>query len=186
MKIVSIVLQLIGVVAGVFLGLSMKSSGGQDGAGGSSAHAEEKHDDGHGKKEKKKGKKKDKKGGKSHGKKDGHGSGEEDAAYGFLKFSRQFIVPVVQADHVQSLVILDINLEVDPSATERAYSQEPKVRDALLRALFTLSNEGAFSGGFVDEENMEKVRTSLLTAAHGIIGDDVTEVLILNVARQDL
>lgn len=186
MKIVSIILQLIGVVAGVTLGLSMKSSG-DNGADDASAHAEENHGDDHGKKDKKKkGHKKDKKESKGHKKKDGHGGGDDEAAYGFLKFSRQFIVPVVEADHVQSLVILDINLEIDPSATEEAYSQEPKVRDALLRSLFTLSNEGAFSGRLLDEENMENIRSSLLHAAHGIIGDEVTEVLILNIARQEL
>lgn len=175
MKIITLILQLLGVAGGVFIGLSMKSAAPADRA--ADAHAVE---DAHEKKGDKK-HKKDKK-----GKKDSHGTGGEESAYGFLKFSRQFIVPVVEGNSVQSLVVFEINLEIDPASTETAYSQEPKLRDALLSALFSLSNEGAFDGHLLDEENLQHIRSSLLAAARAVIGQDVMEVLILNIARQDM
>ena len=186
-KIIGIVLQLLGVSAGVFFGLKMKfpesaemSNHGDYHGDGDDDHGNDKGDkkghggDDHGKKDKKKG---------SHAKDDGHGDGE---AYGFLKFGRQFIVPVIENNGTNALMIIDINLEVAPSATEIAYSQEPKLRDALLRALLTASNDGLFSAQLIEGDNLEVIRSRLLKAVRKILDDDVSQVLILSVARQNV
>lgn len=183
MKIIVIVLQVLAVAGGAFLGLSLK--------GGSEAPAHE-SDDGYdggkkksdkGKDKKKDGKKgKDKKG-KDKDKKDGDGYGSGSS---YMKFSRQFIVPVIKRDDVDALLILEINLELDSSTAENAYTKEPKVRDALLAALLQLSNEGAFAAKLLDEENLEIVRDKLYYAAKNVLGDAVVGVLILNVARQEI
>ena len=136
------------------------------------------------KKEKKKKSKKDDKHGGGHG--GGHGKADAGGETGFMKFSRQFIVPVVTRSNVSALVILDINLELDPSATENAYAREPKVRDALLKTLLQLSNEGAFGDGLLEEENLGEIRERLQASAKTVLGDEVIGVLILNVARQDV
>jgi flagellar protein FliL len=208
MKIVSILLQVIGVSAGVLLGLWLKSgSAGADAPadetyieadatgdeGHSAAEASAKDGDHGGKKKKDNKKKKEKKGKKEksdHGKKKSeHGSSDEpsgsDSEYGFMKFSRQFIVPVIRTDNVNALVVIDINLEIAPESTENAYSREPKIRDALLSALLRLSNEGAFEDNLLEEDNIDWIRAQLLTAAQSILGEDATDVLILSIARQD-
>ncbi|MBB5517320.1 hypothetical protein [Amphiplicatus metriothermophilus] len=116
----------------------------------------------------------------------GHGEADADAAYGFMKFSRQFVVPVIGDGGVRALVLMDINIEVPPAVTESVYSQEPKLRDALLASLLQLSNSGAFDEHILERANMELVRNELLRAARSVIGEDAQNVLILNVARQDV
>ncbi len=185
-KAASFLLQLIAVIGGVFLGLALKGGppaasydAGAPADAGSGAEAGA--DDQHAKSAKKDGKDKKAKDDKSG--KAGKDSAEEEN-YVYIRFGRQFIVPVVQTDGSNALVVLDINLEVTPSASETAYQQEPKVRDALLSTLLELSTEGAFNASFTDQENLEAIRTRLLTAARQVLKDDVHGVLILSIARQ--
>ena len=182
-KIVSFLLQLVGVAGGVFLGLSLKGGapatphdveGVMEETGDAASEKKTKDD------------KKDKDGKKDKKAKDDN-HGEEDKSnsnHVFVKFSRQFIVPVIQPDGANSLVMLDINLEVSSSASETAYAQEPKVRDALLSTLLELSTEGAFNAGFTDQSNLEDMRARLLASAREVLNEDVHEVLILSLARQ--
>ena len=189
MKFVVIILQALAVAGGAFLGYSIKSGGGAPAHEEAERHSEEAEKKDHGEKEgedkkkdkKSKKKKKDDGHGDSHG---GGGAGVENA--GYMKFGRQFVVPVLAHDDVDALVILDINLELDPSAAESAYAREPKVRDALLKSLLQLSNEGAFGERLLNEENLDDIRARLLTSAKTVLDDDVIGVLILNVARQDV
>ncbi|NOX94412.1 MAG: hypothetical protein GXP04_04755 [Alphaproteobacteria bacterium] len=102
-----------------------------------------------------------------------------------MKFSRQFIVPVIRTNNVNALVVIDINIELLANATEKAYTREPKIRDALLSALLRLSNEGAFGDQLLNQQNIEHIREQLLTAAQSILGDSATDILILSIARQD-
>ena len=210
MKIVSIVLQVVFVSIGALGGLWLKagSSSGGAPAENSEAHgdadathgekaphaAKDDHDEKAAKKKEKKAKKEKKK-----KKKDDHGGGGDDHGGGggdhgesgggdefsFMKFGRQFIVPVIRSDNVNALVVIDINLELNPNSAERAYSREPKIRDALLSALLTLSNEGAFEDNLLEDENVLEIRTRLLAAAQTILGDDAIDILILSIARQD-
>ncbi len=186
-KIIAIAVQALAVAGGAFAGITL-SSGSPKTSHEASETAADDHDGDHGKDDHAKPKKEKKK--KKKAKKDDkHGGGhdkESDETTGFMKFSRQFVVPVVSRDNVSALVIIDINLELDPSATENAYSREPKVRDALLKALLQLSNEGAFGGGLLEEENLDDIRARLLASAKTVLSDDVIGVLILNVARQDI
>ena len=83
------------------------------------------------------------------------------------------------------MVILALSLEVKKGAAEKIYSREPKVRDALLQVLFDHANAGGFEGAFTDGANLVFLRTALLEAAKSTLGDDVTDVLISDIARQD-
>lgn len=187
-KIVSYLLQLVGVSAGVFVGLTLKSGAPAE-THAPEAEAKEAADAKHsGGEEKAKDKKKKEKKAKTDkkGKDDKHGKDDNDSSRNtFVKFSRQFIVPIVQKNGTNALVVLDINLEVSPAAAEKAYAQEPKVRDALLSTLLELSSEGAFSAAYTDQENMTAIRARLLESAHLILNDEVHEVLILSLARQN-
>ena len=188
-KIVAIAIQVIAVAGGAYVGvvLSSGSSGKAEQAEHDSA-AEDSHAPEHAEKpekEKKKDEHKDKKA-KKKGDKHGGGHGAETSGEsGFMKFSRQFVVPVVSRNNVTALVIMDLNLELDPSSTESDYAREPKVRDAILKSLLQLSNEGAFGEDILDEENLDQIRERLRASAQTVLGDDVIDVLILNVARQD-
>ena len=131
------------------------------------------------KKDKDKKSKKDKKG------EDDYGSQSKSGSSTYMKFGRQFVVPVIDSGKVQALVMLDINLELASSASEEVYTMEPKIRDALMRALLGLSNDGIFDDQLTDPENYDIMRKKLLRAAKEVIKDSVKDVLILEIARQD-
>ena len=103
----------------------------------------------------------------------------------YVKLNNQFVVPVLQGGRVTSMVIMALSLEVKKGATEQIYSQEPKVRDALLQVMFDHANAGGFEGAFTDGANLVFLRTALLEAAKSTLGDDVMDVLISDIARQD-
>lgn len=118
--------------------------------------------------------------------KDGHedyGAAPRDGYY-YYDFGRQFVVPVMQNGKVGALVILDINLELDQGDADGMFSMEPKFRDALMRELLALSNEGLFTGQMTDPDRYETIQKSLLRAAR-TVKDEVRNVLILDIARQD-
>ncbi len=195
-KIIAIILQVVAVAGGVALGLSLRSpntdaSDVEDSSHDVVAASDEAHntdDSAEKSKNEKKKKKKKKKPESGHGKPKGdHSSAASDSNdSSYMKFSRQFIVPVISQNGVGSLVALDINLELSASANENVYLQEPKLRDAILSALLQLSNEGAFNDQLLRPDNMEEIRTGLFASAQSILGENVTGVLILNIARQDL
>lgn len=181
-KIISLLLQVAGVCGGVYLGLMLKGGAPDESAplSENATPAEASANQAKTADKKADSKKKDKK-------KDGkNGKNGENGSLAFVKFSRQFIVPVVQSNGVNALVMLDINLEVTPSSTEVAYAQEPKVRDALLSTLLQLSTEGAFNARFTDQGNMDAIRARLLEAAQTVLHEDVHQVLILSIARQNI
>lgn len=121
-----------------------------------------------------------------HGAKGGHGEPAPKAGGSmYYKFSRQFIVPVVDGSSIDSLVILDLNLEIEPGLSEDAYALEPKIRDSLMTELLALSNEGRFESRLTDPANYAEIRARLLAAARVVMPKGVKEVLILDMARQD-
>ncbi len=103
----------------------------------------------------------------------------------YVKLNNQFVVPVLDAGRVVSMVILSLSLEVTPGTSERVYEIEPKLRDAFLQVLFDHSNAGGFRGSFTDGANLVLLRRALLEAAKGILADSVSDVLIVEIVRQD-
>lgn len=190
LKFLPYVVQALFIIGGLSLGILFKSGAFGGSASGEqpaahdgeklASHDDGKHDSSHGDKEKDHG-------GAKRGSSGGHGGGgSESAAYGYLKFSRQFVVPVVDPTGVGALVVMDINIEVPPDVTESVYLQEPKLRDAMLNTLLSLSNKGAFNGRLLEPANIDMIRARLLEAAQSVIGEDAQGVLILSIARQDV
>jgi hypothetical protein len=103
----------------------------------------------------------------------------------FITLDRQFIVPIVAEDRVSAMMVLTLNLEVAPGKVERAFRNEPKLRDALLRALFEHAYTGGFNGDFTAEHVVRELRSNLLKAGREIIGSDLRNVLIADMIRQD-
>jgi len=104
----------------------------------------------------------------------------------YVKLNNQFVVPVLDGGRVQSLVVMSLSLEVDSGGREQVFSKEPKLRDALLSALFEHANIGGFDGTFTDNETMRLLRRSLRQTAQTTLGDLVRDVLVIDIVRQDI
>lgn len=121
------------------------------------------------------------------------GAGEEAAAadpdasptHEYVKLNNQFVVPVVEDGQVAALVVLSLSLEMTPGITEQVYAREPRLRDGFLRVLFDHANAGGFGGAFTQSNNMEILRGALLEVARKSLGAAVSDVLIIDIVRQD-
>ncbi len=139
-------------------------------SGGDKEAAHEEGEDSHGKEKKKKS--------------GGHGE-EEAGSTSYMKFSRQFVVPVVRRGKPKSMVILDINIEVDNSQNESVYALEPRLRDALLTRLLALAGEDMLPQMLEDVEKMELMKAALLETSRDIMGDAALNILILDLGIQN-
>lgn len=125
---------------------------------------------------KKKDKDKSKKGAKSK-------KGDAKNLTNFMKFQRQFVVPIVQNGVPQSMMILDLHLETNQKA-EGVYLRESVIRDAILMRLLILGSEGALPKVLEDAEAMQYVKDELLLAAQSVIGEAAESILILDIGIQ--
>lgn len=123
----------------------------------------------------------------------GHSSGQDDGghgsashAYDYVKMTNQFVVPVVEGEKVTAMVVVSLSLEVSPGATEFVYALEPKLRDGFLQVLFDHANMGGFGGAFTDSSMMAVLRRSLLQIARRDLGSVVNDIMIVDIARQDV
>lgn len=120
---------------------------------------------------------------------DDHGEdGEEagDAAREYVKLNNQFVVPVVGQDKVESLVVMSLSVEVETGQQEQVFKREPKLRDAFLQVLFDHANMGGFAGAFTNSNNMDVLRRALRETARKVAGELITDVLIVDINRQDV
>lgn len=103
----------------------------------------------------------------------------------YQKFKRQFVIPVMGDKKIKSLVIMNFNLELNEDAPSNSFSLEPKLRDAFMKDLLMLSNEGVFSDDLTSPESYEEIRETLLGSSRRILNDGVNDVLILDIAKRD-
>lgn len=103
----------------------------------------------------------------------------------YVKLNNQFVVPVVQKERVTALVVVSLSLETKVAMSETVFAREPKLRDAFLRVLFDHANMGGFQGAFTKSDRLDLLRTALREVAQREFGDDVIDVLIVDIARQD-
>lgn len=114
---------------------------------------------------------------------DPHGAGGS-AAPTYMKFSRQFVAPVMRNGVPAAMMILDVNVEMDPALSESAYAKEPRLRDAVLRVLLRLSSDGSLGDLFSDPDVLEEARSQILNEVRGVIGDGAQAILIMDVGYQ--
>lgn len=110
---------------------------------------------------------------------------EELADREYVKMNNQFVIPVITQTRVASLVVLSITLEAEVGSSEMIYQREPKLRDLFLQTLFDQASLGRFSGDFANAANLAPLRDELRTVARRVLGDAVSDVLITDMARQD-
>lgn len=103
----------------------------------------------------------------------------------YAKMNNQFVIPVVDGGRVAALVVMSLNIEVTVGGRTTIFAAEPKLRDGFLQVMFDHANIGGFSGNFTTGTNMRALRNELLRVAKDISGSIVTDVLIIDIVRQD-
>lgn len=180
-NIVSIITLAVCIGAGSAGGFFLKSGAGASStAGDGLASSDKKHDDkghdadkGHDKKAEKKGK---------HGKSDYASSGKAE----YYKFTREFIVPIMKDERVESLVIININLETEPGVSQSLFTMEPKLRDNIMTTLIDLSNDGHTLERMTSAENYETIRSMIKKNLTSVVSTGIENVLIVDLAKQDV
>ncbi|MEP2892052.1 flagellar basal body-associated FliL family protein [Tateyamaria sp.] len=110
---------------------------------------------------------------------------EGDPTSEYVKMSNQFVVPIVDGDSVKGLVVMSLTLEVIAGQKDAVYTREPKLRDSFLQVMFDHANIGGFDGAFTNASNLAVLRGALLEVSQKVMGKQVTDVLIVEIARQD-
>lgn len=103
----------------------------------------------------------------------------------YVRLQNQFIVPVVRDGSVRSLVVMTLTVEVTMGFGDMVFEHEPRLRDSFLRVLFAHANAGGFNGAFTEAVSIEPLRRGLRNAASSVLGEDVRDVLIVDISRQD-
>lgn len=103
----------------------------------------------------------------------------------YVKLNNQFVIPVILNERVASLVVMSLSLETTTKISETVYAHEPKLRDVFLRVLFDHANMGGFQGAFTQSDTLDLLRTALREVAQKELGDEVVDVLIIDISRQD-
>lgn len=116
---------------------------------------------------------------------DDHGSNKKSGG-SYYKFSREFVVPIMRGGQVTSLIILHINLETDSSTADKLFADEPKLRDNIMTTLIGLSNDGVTLEQPTEIQNYETIRASILTNLQESIDEGIYNVLIVDMAKQNL
>lgn len=185
-KLLTPILLIVGIFAGSFGANFLKGSPAEPAAVEGEEHDDGEHDkdshakdDKHDEKKKKDNKKKD-----GYDKKDAYGDG----GVAYFKFSREFIIPLMYESEIDSLIILNINLEVDSSVSSTLFSQEPKLRDNVMTTLIELSNDGVTLENISDIESYETIRSMVLKNLKDkeVVGEGILNVLIVDIGKQDV
>ena len=112
--------------------------------------------------------------------------GEAGPGRAYVKIGRQTIIPVLDGGETRALMLFELAVDVPAEDAGVVHEMEPRLRDAFLRELFQMSYTGACLTEFTDDRVMEELRRNLTRAARNYVGEDLREVLILDVMRQEL
>lgn len=104
----------------------------------------------------------------------------------FIRLDKQFVVPVIHDGRVDAMVAMALTLEVDPEIEDTVYSREPKLRDAFLRILLDHANTGGFDGTFTANTVVQTLTGRLLQEGREAVGAGLTDILILDLAKQEI
>jgi flagellar basal body-associated protein FliL len=95
------------------------------------------------------------------------------------------ILPVISDQGVEQLVTIVIDIEVkDFDAADDMHTKMPKVRDALMRALYGGLGKGNLRNGKLVDVNKVKVKAA--AALREVMGDGIRDVLIQGVSQRML
>jgi len=103
----------------------------------------------------------------------------------YVRLNNQFVVPVMTDGTVGALVVVSLSVEVEAGRTDQVFAVEPRLRDIFLQVLFDHANTGGFEGLFTATANMRVLRSALSGAVDQTLPGLVTDVLIVDIVRQD-
>lgn len=103
----------------------------------------------------------------------------------YVRLNNQFVVPVVRDAAVRHLVVMSLTVEIESGQAEMVFNREPRLRDAMLRVMFSHANAGGFEGSFTSPTALNPLRRGLRDAAYDVLGPIVNDVLIVEIVRQD-
>ncbi|UWR22368.1 flagellar basal body-associated FliL family protein [Sulfitobacter sp. S190] len=168
-KILPVILLLLGSAAGVGAGIYLRPAAPEATAADVSGSEEKTHT------------------GEDHATGDDHtADAPNDGAVEYVKLENQFVVPIVDSQRVNALVILSLSVEVPAGGKEIIYEKQPKLRDSFLQILFDHANVGGFDGSFTNAVTLGRLRTALKEIAQRDLGKEaVSDILIIEIARQD-
>ena len=104
----------------------------------------------------------------------------------YARIANQFVVPLVSDGRVTALMVMALSVEVLTGSQDLVFAHEPRLRDAFLQVMFDHANIGGFDGTFTSSSNMSALRNALRSAARDALGEQVTDVLIIEIVRQDI
>ncbi|MEP1518845.1 MULTISPECIES: flagellar basal body-associated FliL family protein [Rhodobacterales] len=116
---------------------------------------------------------------------DSESESEEPPTSEYVKLNNQFVVPIVNDERVNAMVVMSLSIEVEAGQKDAVFLREPKLRDSFLQVLFDHAHIGGFDGEFTSARNLAILRQALVEIARKDMGDTVTDVLIQEIARQD-
>lgn len=160
-KILPILLALIGIGAGVGAGVMLKPESARDEMANPCGEIPAAHED-------------------------KHEDPEAPSDVEYVKLNNQFIVPVVNEARVASMMVIALSVEVAQGRREEVFAREPKLRDAFLQVFFDHANLGGFTGTFTASKNLDVLRRALRETSRNHFGDLISDVLITDIARQDV
>ena len=103
----------------------------------------------------------------------------------YVKMNNQFVVPTMAEGRISGLVVMSLSLEVGPGGQDLVFAREPKLRDVFLPVLFYHANACGFDGAFTHANRLDPLRAALRGVAVSVLGGVVSDVLIVDIARQD-
>lgn len=104
----------------------------------------------------------------------------------YVALTDQFIIPVVKDNLVKSLILATLTIETKAGSREFIFEREPKLRDALLQVMFDHANAGGFDGAFTNSSKLDRLRETFVEVSQALYGDMVSDVLIVEITRQDV
>lgn len=104
----------------------------------------------------------------------------------YVLLQDQFVVPLVKEDALRSLVVLGLSIETKIGNSEQILAHEPKLRDMFLQIMFDHANAGGFEGAFTNSSRLDSLRKDFRNVARRHLGDIVRDVLITDIAKQEL
>ncbi len=123
----------------------------------------------------------------AHPREGDHGDGHGDAGESeFVKLDHQFVIPVLANGRVTSMVAMSLTLDLEPGSRGAVTARQPLLRDRFLRVLMDHANTGGFDGTFTSNGALGALKTALMEAGNAALGGGVRDVLILDVARQEV
>lgn len=111
------------------------------------------------------------------------GSGDDKNPAAWFTFPSQFFIPLVRRGEIEGMIVLTLTIETTEADLPEVENQQHRLRDALLRSLIIHANSGGFSGNYTAEAKLERLRTSLHTAAVKASGPKVRAVLIEDIGQ---